>query len=149
VSDFQIVVDYPHPIEAVWRAVTDPGLVPRWTSEGLGARPEGFSPAVGTKFRFVAPPQPFWRGIVECEVIESEAPTLLRYTWVGDEGETPSIVTYRLAPHEGGTRFTYDHTGFTGVGGFVMSRVLRRVRTRMLRVGLRKLLDELHVSAGR
>jgi uncharacterized protein YndB with AHSA1/START domain len=142
-SDIHIVVDYPHPLRAVWRAVTDPALVPRWTSEGLGARPEGFAPEVGTKFRFVAKPQIFWRGIVDCEVLEAEAPRHLRYSWIGDVGEAPSIVTYTLAPQGAGTRFTYDHTGFSGVGGMIMSRILRRVRTRMLDVGLRALLDDL------
>ena len=32
------------------------------------------------KFRLVATRQPFWRGYVECEVIEVRAPSLLRYS---------------------------------------------------------------------
>ena len=52
-SDFRIVNEYPHPPEKVWRALTDPALVPLWTKEGLGGRPEGFSLAVGAKFKFV------------------------------------------------------------------------------------------------
>lgn len=52
-SDIRIVRDYPHIPAKVWRAVTDPVLIPLWTSTGQGARPEGFSATVGTRFRFV------------------------------------------------------------------------------------------------
>jgi uncharacterized protein YndB with AHSA1/START domain len=145
-SDIHIVNEYPHPPERVWRALTDPALLPLWTKEGLGGRPEGFLAAAGTKFRFVAKPQPWWRGFVDCEVIEVRVPSLLRYTWVGDEGESPTLVAYRLAPIKGGTRFTFDHTGFSGVGGFIVSRVLRRVRKKMLGVGLPTLLNTLHAA---
>lgn len=74
------------------------------------------------------------------EVRERE---LLRYTWVGAEGETPSHVLYRLEPTPEGARFTYHHTGFTGIGGFAMATMLGRVRTRMLTVGVPNLLAEL------
>jgi uncharacterized protein YndB with AHSA1/START domain len=142
-STIHIVSEYPHPVAKVWRALTDPAIIPLWTSEGLGARTEGFSTEVGTRFRFVAKPQPFWRGVVECEVLESRAPSLLRYAWVGDEGDAPTVVAYQLEPHGEGTRFTFDHTGFTGIGGFIVSRTLARVRRRMLDVGLRAVLDDL------
>jgi hypothetical protein len=48
----------------------------------------------------------------------------------------PSLVTYQLESIAGGTRFTFDHMGFSGIGGFMVSRVLRRVRRKMLAVGL-------------
>jgi len=142
-SDIHIINEYPHPPEKVWRALTDPALIPLWTKEGLGGRPEGFVAATGTKFRFVAKPQPWWRGFVDCEVIEVRAPSLLRYSWVGDEGDSPTLVAYQLEPIKGGTRFTFDHTGFRGVSGFIVSRVLHRVRKRMLGVGLPALLKAL------
>lgn len=135
-SEFRIVRDYPYPVAEVWRVLTDPELVPRWTTTGQGGRPEGFAPVVGTRFRFVAKPTPGWRGIVDCEVLEVDAPRLLRYSWVGDEGGPATHVAYRLAPHPGGTRFTWEHTGFTGIGGFVMCRLLRSVRRKMLGVAV-------------
>lgn len=52
-------------------------------------------------------------------------------------------VVYRLEPHAGGTRFTYEHTGFTGVGGIFMAKLLGRVRTKMLSVGLPAVLHDL------
>jgi hypothetical protein len=36
-----------------------------------------------------------------------------------------------------------DHTGFTGIGGFVTSRMLASVRKKMLGVGLPAVLDDL------
>jgi uncharacterized protein YndB with AHSA1/START domain len=146
-SDIHIVSEYPHPIEKVWRALTEPELIPLWTKEGLGGRAEGFVPEKGTRFKLVAKPQPFWRGFVECEVIDVRAPSLLRYTWVGDEGDRPTLVAYQLEPIDGGTRFTFDHTGFVGVGGFIVSRVLRRVRRKMLGIGLPAVLDALDARA--
>ena len=57
-SEIHIVRDYPHLPAKVWRAVTDPALVPLWTVTGAGGRLEGFAPVVGTKFRLLARPKP-------------------------------------------------------------------------------------------
>src|SRR5207253_6892155 len=43
-------------------------------------------------------------------VLEVQEPTLLRYSWQDDGGGETTEVIYRLEPHAGGTRFTYDHT---------------------------------------
>ena len=142
-TDIRIVRDYPHPPAQVWRAVTDPQLVPRWTATGQGGRPVGFSAEVGTRFQFVAKPAFGWRGVVDCEVLEVREPSLLRYSWAGEENGKPSYVTYRIEPHNGGSRFTFDHTGFTGIGGFFMARLLGSVRKKMLTVGLPAVLDDL------
>jgi uncharacterized protein YndB with AHSA1/START domain len=142
-SEIHITCEYAYPVALVWRAVTDPALIPRWTSTGAGARPEGFSTEVGTKFRFVARPMPGWSGVVKCVVLEVRKPTLLRYSWQDAGGGAITEVTYTLESHTGGTRFTYDHIGFRGVGGFVMAKLLGNVRRKMLTVGLPPVLDEL------
>jgi uncharacterized protein YndB with AHSA1/START domain len=142
-SDYRIVQEYPHSPAKVWRAVTDPVLVPLWSSTGQGGRPVGFSLVVGTRFKLVAKPMPGWGGVVECEVLEAREPSLLRYSWMGDEGDDVTVVTYRIEPHGGGTRFTWEHTGFTGIGGFLVSRVLSSVRKKMLGVGLTALLNDV------
>jgi hypothetical protein len=68
----------------------------------------------------------------------------LRYSWAdGNGGGDVTQVAYRLEPRAGGTRFTYEHTGFTGVSGLFMARLLGRVRTKMLNVGLPAVLDDL------
>ena len=142
-SRIHIVRDYPQPPDIVWRAVADPQLIPRWTATGAGGRPEGFTPQVGTKFRFVARPKPGWNGIVNCVVLEVQEPTLLCYSWQGAEGGQVTEVTYRLQPHHGGTRFTFDHAGFTGIGGFFMAQLLGSVRRKMLTAGLPAVLADL------
>jgi uncharacterized protein YndB with AHSA1/START domain len=139
----RIVDGYPHAPAKVWRALTDPDVIPRWTATGRGGRPVGFSPIVGRKFQFVARPMPGWSGVVQCEVLEAEAPTYLRYSWVGDEGGDVTHVTYRLEPVGPATRFTWEHTGFRGIGGFFMARILGSVRRTMLGEGLPAVLDEL------
>jgi uncharacterized protein YndB with AHSA1/START domain len=142
-SDFRIVTEYPHSIAKVWRALTDPALIPLWTSTGKGGRPVGFQAVVGTRFQFVAKPMPGWNGVVACEVLEVREPFLLRYSWMGDEKDDVTLVANRLEPCGSGTLFTFEHTGFTGIGGFVVSKVLASVRKKMLTVGLPALLDQL------
>lgn len=142
-SEIRIVQDYAYPPREVWRAVTDPDLITRWTATGRGGRPVGFATTVGTKFRFVGKPMPGWNGIVNCEVLEVAEPSLLRYSWTDDEGGATTYVTYRLEPAAGGTRFIYEHVGFTGVGGLMMSKLLGRVRTKMLRTGLPAVLESV------
>ncbi|HTB77656.1 MAG TPA: SRPBCC domain-containing protein [Polyangiaceae bacterium] len=142
-SDIHLVREYPHSPEKIWRLLVDPALIPLWTSTGQGGRPVGFSPVVGTRFKYVAKPMPGWNGIVECEVLEVGEPTLLRYTWLGGEKDDLTTVTNLLEPHGRGTRFTWDHTGFTGIGGFIVSRVLNRVRKKMLDVGFPAVLADL------
>lgn len=144
-SSIHITREYRHSPAKVWRAVTDPELIPLWTATGRGGRPEGFSPEVGTRFRFVGKPVPGWNGVVDCEVLEACEPSLLRYSWSSGDGGVTTQVSYRLEPLSGdSTRFTYDHTGFTGIGGFLLANlVLGPVRRKMMGTGLTRVLGEL------
>jgi uncharacterized protein YndB with AHSA1/START domain len=101
---------------------------------------------VGTKFQFVGKPKPGWNGVVDCEVLEVDEPSLLRYSWTDSAGGDVTQVVYRLEPTAGGTRFTYDHTGFTGVGGFFTAKLLGHVRRKMLSVGLPAVLNDLDLA---
>jgi len=144
-SDYRIIRDYPYPIDEVWEVMTAPEWVAQWTTTGQGGRPEDFAPVVGQRFRFVGKPTMGWAGFVYCEVKEVDPPHMLRYTWRGDqESDDVTDVRYLLEPTDEGTRVTWDHTGFTGVGGFAMSRLLSHVRRRMLRDGVPPVLAELH-----
>lgn len=144
-TEYTIVRDYPYPIDEVWAVLTEPELVARWTTTGQGGRPEGFSAVPGTTFRFVGKPTVGWAGVVYCEVIAVDAPHSLHYTWKGDE-ETDDVtdVTYLLEETPRGTRFTWRHTGFTGVGGFAMSKLLGNVRKKMLAEGVPPVLEAYH-----
>lgn len=149
-SDYTVVRDYPYPIEEVWEVMTAPEYVAQWTTTGQGGRPEGFAPEAGRKFRFVGKPTMGWAGVVYCEVQEVDAPHLLRYTWKGDEDtDDVTTVVYRLAPVPGGTRFTWEHTGFTGPGGFAMSKLLGNVRRKMLTDGVPPVLARRHALSQR
>jgi uncharacterized protein YndB with AHSA1/START domain len=145
-TSFRVVQCYPHSIQTVWRALTEPDLVARWTSTGRAGHPVGFAPIVGNQFQLVARPLPGWRGVVDCEVTAVDIPHLLSYTWVGDEGGPISLVTYRLDPSPGGTRLTFEHTGFVGIGGFFMARLLSSVRKRMLTDGLPRVLVDIDLG---
>jgi uncharacterized protein YndB with AHSA1/START domain len=87
-------------------------------------RPEGFAPVVGTRYKLIARPQPGWRGYVDCEVLEVREPSRLHVSWVGDDKGKPTDVTYTLEPTAGGTRLTFEHTGFTGIGGFILAKLM-------------------------
>jgi uncharacterized protein YndB with AHSA1/START domain len=142
-SEYHVVREYPQPVPIVWKALTDPALVPLWTSTGQGGRPEGFKPEVGAKFRFIGKPFPGWDGIVRCEVLAVDELRLLRYDWRNKESDEPTVVTNLLEEAPGGTRLTWDHTGFRGIEGLFMERLLGRVRRKMLSSGLPAVLNDL------
>lgn len=142
-SEMHIVRDFLYPVITVWRALTDPALVPLWTSTGQGRRPEGFKTEVGTKFRFIGKPFPGWDGIVRCEVLAIREPTLLRCDWRNKETDQPTVVTNILEEIPGGIRLTWDHTGFHGIEGLFMCQLLGRVRRKMLSEGLPPVLADI------
>lgn len=147
-SDIRIVRDFPHSPSKVWRALTDPALVALWAM-----RPEGFAAVVGNKFKLVAKPQRGWRGWVECEVLEVREKSLLRYSWRGDDEGDTTIVSYQLEPHDGGTRLVFRHTGFTGFGGFMLSKFImgpgfRKMMSQAIPAVLADLDDDGKLRAG-
>jgi len=138
-SRVRVVRDYPHAPAKVWRALTDPALIALW-----GMRAEGFSTAPGTRFKFFGAPNRAWRGYIECEMLEAREPTLLRYTWVDSDQGKPTFVSWALAPHAGGTRLTFEHTGFQGVSGFLLATlVMGPGHRKILRQALPALLADL------
>ena len=142
-SEYHVVREYPKPVPIVWKALTDPALIPLWTSTGQGGRPDGFRPVDGTKFRYIGKPFPGWDGIVLCQVLAVDEPRLLQYDWRNKESDEPTVVTNSLEEVPGGTRFTWDHTGFHGIEGLFMSRLLGRVRRTMLYEGFPAVLNDL------
>jgi uncharacterized protein YndB with AHSA1/START domain len=101
---------FPHPIDRVWRALTDPAAIETWLM------PTTFEPKLGHRFTFQAPPMPAvgFDGTVHCEVVELDPPHRLAYTWTGADLRT--VVRYELEPaSEGGargTRLRFEHSGF-------------------------------------
>lgn len=102
-------VTYPHPIERVWRALTDSDALAAWLM------PNDFAPRVGHRFTFRTEPGQAWSGIVQCEVITLEPPQRLAFTWQG--GTLPTtLVTFSLTPDEGRTLLRLEHSGFAAGG---------------------------------
>lgn len=112
VRDIVHEAEYPHPPEAVWRALTEPALLEQWLMK------TNFRPVVGAKYRMDAKPQPGWRGFVEGEVKEVVPHRRLVYTWEGNEGEV-TTVTWDLEPTAKGTRLRLRHAGFKGLRGMM------------------------------
>jgi len=91
---------YPHPPERVWRALTDAKALAAWLL------PADFRPEAGRTFRFDASVP------IQGTVLEVDENKLLSYTWIdGEDGEagTPSKVTWRLRPRDGGTELRLEH----------------------------------------
>jgi uncharacterized protein YndB with AHSA1/START domain len=110
-------VVYEHPVERVWRALTDRGALAQWLM------PNDFEPRIGHRFKFRTDPQPGFDGIVDCEVLELEPPRTLAITWRG--GPIDTVVRWTLEPLEANrTRMRFEQSGFEGAEGLRVSRIL-------------------------
>lgn len=125
---------YPYPPEQVWTALTDPAALADWLM------PNDFRPEVGHRFNFRTRPAPGFDGIVHCEVVTVEAPAHLAYSWKGGGIET--LVSYRLAREGTNTRLVMEQSGFTGLRGLMVSRILGGGWKRMI-------AERLPAAAGR
>lgn len=140
-SDDAIVVEatYPHPIERVWRAITNSDAIAAWLM------PNDFEPRTGHRFTFRQAPGRGWSGVVECEVVALEPPHRLAYTWRG--GNLPvTLVTFSLTPENGGTRLRLEHSGFAAGGraGLTIRDILASGwNSKVLRERLPALLDSM------
>jgi uncharacterized protein YndB with AHSA1/START domain len=119
VTTIKIERTYPHSPQRVWRALTDRAAVSEWLM-----KTDDFEAKVGAKFVLRAKPQPGWRGFVECEVIACEPERVLAYTWVGDEKREPMTVRYELVADGKGTKLLFEHSGFRGIGGWMLARFM-------------------------
>ena len=134
--DIRIVQTYPFPPEQIWRALTDSASLAEWLM------PNDFEPRVGHRFQFRSTPMPGWRGFVECEVIEIEAPRRLAYTWRGDaDWKEPTIVRWTLEPIAGGTQLLLEHTNLQEPWGRELQAMLGQGWKKMLEKKLRGVLD--------
>ena len=130
---------YPHPPERVWRVLTDPALLATWLMDS-----EDFAPARGQRFRFRTKPAPGFDGVIHCEVLESDPPRRLVYTWAsGKMREHPTTVAWTLNPDAGGTRLVLQHSGFRGLSGFLLRGMLGSGWGRKLREYIGQVLDRV------
>ena len=107
-----------------------------------GRAPGGVRAGPGTRFRFIGKPFPGWNGIVRCEVLAVDEPSLLRYDWHNEGGGDTTVVTNRLRspgrhPADLGAHRVPRHRGSVHV------RLLGRVRRKMLSEGLPAVLADI------
>lgn len=106
--DVVIEETFPHPIEAVWAALTDAHEHAVWLMRS------DFEPRVGKRFSFHAESeQPGWRGWVDCTVLELDPPRRMVWSWVATDDGMATTVTFELAGIDGGTQLTLRHEGDT------------------------------------
>ena len=122
-SDIVEQVRYPEPIDVVWAALTSRELVSEWLMPT-----RDYATVVGHRFSFHAPRMPGWDGVIHCEVLEVLAPTRLAWSWRGSNMRAATRVTFTLEPDAAGTVLTLEHTGWAGLGGFVLSRTVKLKR---------------------
>src|SRR5580658_5796555 len=91
--------DLPHPVEKIWRALTQGHLIEEWLMKN------DFEPVVGHRFKFSAD----W-GAVDGQVMAVEPNQTLSYTW-GAFG-LESVVTWTLSPTSTGTHLRMEQSGF-------------------------------------
>ena len=132
---YEIIMEqtYPHPPSQVWHALTDSDALAEWLM------PNDFQARLGHKFQFRAKPMPGWRGFVECEVVEVDAPRRLTYTWLGDaDWKAPTMVRWTLERVAEGTRLRLEHTNLQDPWG--------RELHAMLSQGWKKMIEEKIVA---
>lgn len=125
---------YPYPREQVWIALTDPVAMAEWLM------PNDFVPTVGHRFNFRTKPAPGFDGVVHAEVLEVEPPARLSYSWLG--GGIDTIVSWHLKEEAGNTRLVLEQSGFRGIKGFMISKILGGGWKRMV-------AERLPAAAGR
>jgi uncharacterized protein YndB with AHSA1/START domain len=107
-ADLVLDFDLQGSMDQVWNALTDPELLAAWLA------PQAVRPALG--------------GPIDCELLESQPPSRLRYAWRGQEGSglPDSEVCFELAPNTvGGVRLRLTHSGLAPVSaGIGSARVL-------------------------
>ena len=104
--DLLLEETYPHPIERVWKALTDPAALAAWMR-----MVNDFEPHIGKRFTFRSDPNPGFRGWIDCEVIELEPPNHMVWSWLSADEGIPTRVKFQLEPVGASTRLTFSHTG--------------------------------------
>lgn len=104
-KSFKRVATYRHPVEDVWAALTDPHALAEWLMPVTD-----FEPKPGSRFRFQYDPERLCpSGIVDCEVLESEPPHRLVWSFQnrsveGARQPPPMHIEWTLVPLADGTR---------------------------------------------
>lgn len=130
---------YPHDVDRVWRALSDPAAMAEWLM------PNDFQPRLGHKFHFRTKPAPGFDGIVNCEVKEIDPPRRLAFTWKG--GPVDTVVAFTLvSTSPGETRLRLEQRGFQGpkacMVSFLLGKGWKRIVHKLLPAVLTRISDQ-------
>lgn len=134
-TEILIDVDFGHPSERVWRALTDRAVLSQWFMR------TDLEPYEGRRFYLMPDGLLGLAGPLEGELVEVAAPRRLVMLWRGEQMH--SRVTWELVPLPEGCRLRMSHTGFIGVKGSLRRKELQRTYDRMLHDRLPRVLDQL------
>ena len=104
---------FAHPLEKLWRALTESSLIEQWMMKN------DFQPVVGHRFTLHLDPMPNWdgiaglakwNGVIHCRVLAVEPCRTLSYTWAALGLE--SVVKFTLTPTDAGTHLHMEQSGF-------------------------------------
>lgn len=138
---------YPHPVDAVWCALTDPAALAEWLM------PNDFEARVGHRFVFKTDPMPLCgSGLTRCEVLELEAPRRMVWSWEHEpkagKAATPAMrVAWSLREERGGTRLDLEQRGLEGQG-WLIPRLMNFGWGGMMRHFLRKVMGRVSEEGG-
>ena len=139
--------EYPHPVEKVWRALTEPQLMGLWLmnfDNDEGEMTAHFRPVVGTKDRLEARQGRGWRGYVVGDVLEVVPSQRLVYTWAHNPAQDaqPIRIAFTLEPTPTGTRLRMVHSGYAGgLKGWFALKMGQMGWKKMLGSSIRPVLD--------
>lgn len=103
------------PQEAVWEALTNPNDISSWLMPT-----KNFKAVPGERFTMQAKPMGSWDGKIHGEILTVEYPSVLSYTWKGDQMKSNTVIKWTLKTKDGGTLLTLQHTGFTGFSDYIL-----------------------------
>ncbi len=120
---------YKHNIAKVWDALTSKEALSTWLM------PTDFTLEENATFQFTTKPQGSFDGIINCQIIQSQAPNTLIYSWDNSSFKAPTTVEWNLkAISEEETLLTLSHNGFKGFNGWITKQILK--------MGWKKLLSK-------
>lgn len=107
--DLNLEERFQQPIDEVWAAITDAGMLARWLMEN------DFEAQVGRPFTLRRGGAAS-SGAIECVLLELDPPRRMVWSWSkGDEpDQRPSRVAFELRPDGDGTPLIVKHTGSAG-----------------------------------
>lgn len=99
---------YAHPIETVWKAITDGKEISSWFLQA------DFKPEVGYNYRFTSPDEKCHPIVGE---VKAASPYTLTYTWIEEGVDVETTVNWTLTTTDKGTTVKLTHSGVANYEG--------------------------------